>query len=172
MKPFVLDVGCRNNSPYRAKQILPKCQSVGIDVGAYNQTMPNLAEEYITTSSSTYPQAIKAYSYQCNAVISTNNLEQYEDQNETLYAMLNAVKPGGKIIIAFPSEQTTILPHRRGTLNYADHPTHKQTPPDYNWVLTTCKYHNFVVVFSTQHYQPLDLRTIGFMLEPLSYICG
>ena len=171
-KAFVLGVGCGNNSPYRVKQILPKCHYVGIDVGDYNQTKPNLADEYITTSSSSFPKAIKAYSIQCDAVISTHNLEHCENRNETLKAMLDAVKPGGKIFIAFPSEKTMRLPHRRGTLNYADDPTHKQTPPDYNWVLNTCKYHNFVVLFATQHYQPFLLRTIGFMLEPISHFCG
>ena len=41
----ILDVGCGNNSPFRTKKILPKCIYTGIDIGDYNQSKPNLADE-------------------------------------------------------------------------------------------------------------------------------
>ncbi|MDR2601490.1 MAG: hypothetical protein LBC53_03435 [Spirochaetaceae bacterium] len=46
----LVDVGCGNNSSYYIKTHCPDIYYIGIDVGNYNQTKPNLADEYIITT--------------------------------------------------------------------------------------------------------------------------
>lgn len=79
-------------------------------MGDYNQTKSNLADEYIMTSSSTFPQAIRTFSDKCDAVISTNNLEHFEDRIETLNAIPDSVKSHGKFCIAFSCQKLCVSP--------------------------------------------------------------
>lgn len=164
----ILDVGCGNNSPYRVKRIVPNSNYTGIDVGDYNQTKPNKADNYIITTAEDFTGEISKFSENFDAVISSHNIEHCNEREKTLEAMLNALKPGGRIFLSFPCEQSVSLPKRGGTLNYFDDPTHKFDPPDFNALVARLKEFGFEVTYSNQNYKPTLLRFVGFVIEPIS----
>ena len=165
---LILDVGCGNNSPYRVKKILPQSVYTGIDVGDYNQTEHNNSDRYIITSPEEFSSEISKFSEEFDAVISSHNLEHCDHRDETLEAMLGALKVGGKLFLSFPCEQSILFPKRGGTLNYFDDSTHKLTPPKFDSVLLTLEKFEFEVVYSNKNYKPTLLRLVGLILEPVS----
>jgi SAM-dependent methyltransferase len=167
---LILDVGCGNNSPYRVKKILPQSVYTGIDVGDYNQTKHNNADRYIIASPESFSFEISKFSNEFDAVISSHNLEHCDHRDETLEAMLGALKVGGKLFLSFPCEQSVLFPKRGGTLNYFDDSTHKLTPPEFDSILLTLKKFEFDVVYSNKNYKPTLLWLIGLILEPVSRI--
>lgn len=164
----ILDVGCGNNSPYNIKKIVPNCVYTGIDVGDHNQTKPNLADTYIISTPENFAGSIATYYNKFDVVMSSHNLEHCNDRQNSLEAMLNAVKVGGKIFLSFPCEQSVKFPNRQGTLNYYDDPTHQAIPPNFLETINTIRKLGFDIDFSVQNYSPAILKFIGFLLEPVS----
>lgn len=164
----ILDVGCGNSSPYKTKQILPKCIYYGIDVGDYNQIKPNLADQYIVTIGEKFTSEIAKFTHKFDAVISCHNLEHCDDRTGTLLAMLQSLKVNGQIFLSFPFEKSIFFPRRSGTLNYYDDPTHKGLPPDFDVVAGLLRDNNFEIIYFSKSYRPRILAALGFLLEPLS----
>lgn len=164
----ILDVGCGNNSSFVAKKALPHCHYTGLDVGDYNQSKPNLADNYLITTPEQFDQAIARLSSSFDAVISSHNLEHCHKREETLQAMLAALKIGGQIYLAFPCEASVNFPKRIGTLNYFDDHTHQGSPPQFLDVIKMLKENKFVIIYAAQQEKPVLLYLLGLMLEPLS----
>lgn len=164
----ILDVGCGNNSPFNVKQIIPNCEYTGIDIGDYNQSKPNIADNYIVTNPNNFTNEISRLSNSFDAVISSHNLEHCDDRDGTFQAMLASLKIGGEIYISFPCEDSIKFPKRYGTLNYFDDDTHKFSPPNFSKLIEHLKHSNFEVIFSTKRYKPPILWVIGLLLEPIS----
>lgn len=165
----ILDVGCGNNSPYNIKSNFPTFHYTGIDVGNYNQTKPLLADEYVLTSPSGFSCAVAAYNNKFDAVISSHNLEHCDHRDETLIAMLGAVKAGGGMLyLAFPCENSVDFPSRSRTLNYYDDSTHKKNPPDFDKVISLILSNGFSIEYSVRQYRPFILRLLGFVQEPFA----
>jgi SAM-dependent methyltransferase len=161
----ILDVGCGNNSPFDTKAILPICKYTGIDVADYNQSRPNLADDYIVTGPLNFADEIYKLAASFDAVLSAHNLEHCEDRERTLDAMLRAVRPGGKIYLAFPCEESVDFPSREGTLNYFDDNTHKQLPPSFDGIIAALHRHNFRITFATRRYKPIIYWLTGLLNE-------
>lgn len=168
----ILDVGCGYNSPFRVKQILPECHYTGLDIADCAQTKPNLSDKYIITSPQDFTNEIILLRNTYDAVISSHNLEHCDDRDGTLIAMLDALKEGGKIYMAFPCAQSINFPSRRGTLNYYDDPTHKNLPPNFEKIVTLLERSGFNIEFATKNYSPRLLRWIGFLFEGISRLRG
>jgi 2-polyprenyl-3-methyl-5-hydroxy-6-metoxy-1,4-benzoquinol methylase len=166
----VLDVGCGNNSSYLTKSIRPDCHYTGIDIGDYNQTLPNLADVYTISSAEEFPREISRHQNEYDAVISSHNIEHCDDRLEVFNAMLSAIKPGGKLYLSFPNAETVKFPKRQGTLNYHDDNTHKFNPPDTEEFASQLRQQNFEIIYSIEKYQPILLWTIGLFMEPLSHL--
>lgn len=165
----ILDVGCGNNSPFYIKSNFPEFHYTGIDIGNYNQTKPLLADEYILTDSAGFASAISMHQNKFDAVISSHNLEHCEDRWATLLAMLSAVKwGGGMIYLAFPSSKSVEFPSRSRTLNYFDDPTHRESPPDFEKVISLIESNGFEIDYKVRMYRPLILRLLGFIQEPFA----
>ncbi|MDR2342966.1 MAG: class I SAM-dependent methyltransferase [Spirochaetaceae bacterium] len=165
-KGNLLDVGCGNDSPYNTKTKYPDITYTGIDIGDYNQTTPNLADEYIVVKPEGFAEAIENMAESFDAVISAHNLEHCNDRDRTLDAMIKALKPGGYLFLSFPTEKSVDFPGpRKGTLNYYDDPTHKDKPPDYEKIISTLKTNNMKVLFANKSYKPFPVYIVGFLLE-------
>lgn len=160
----ILDVGCGNNSPYLTKSALPTCHYVGLDVGEYHQTKPNLADRYVLAAPDKFAEAIAGLG-QFDAVISSHNLEHCNDREGVLRAMLGAVKPAGLLYLSFPSADSIAFPRRKGTLNYFDDATHKNDPPNFGQVISTMVSGGFDIVFAATKYQPTIRWIIGLYHE-------
>lgn len=164
----LLDVGCGNNSPFKTKKILPQCEYVGLDIEDYNQAKPNMADQYLLTKPERFAATIQQLENQFDVVISAHNLEHCDQREETLNAMLAALKKNGWLYLAFPCEASIHFPKRYGTLNYYDDYTHQLTPPDFESIITLLKKNGFEILYATKNYRPLLLRVVGFLIEPLS----
>lgn len=164
----ILDVGCGNNSPYLVKSVLPKSTYVGIDVGDYNQSKPNLADEYILTSPDDFANKIGTFNQRFDAVISSHNIEHCNERNKVFESMLYSIKPGGRLYISFPCADSVGFPRRRGTLNYYDDNTHKSLPPDFDYLQNVLVSQGFTIQFSVKKYKPHFMWLLGLILEPYS----
>jgi SAM-dependent methyltransferase len=167
----VLDVGCGNNSPQAFKTQRPDIHYVGIDIADYRQTTdPHAwADEYIIASPSEFNASLEAMPRSFDAVVSAHNIEHCDDPDRTLEAMLNAVRPGGRIFLAFPCEASVRFPRREGTLNFFDDPTHKRVP-SYIAVCRTIEAHGFSIEVAIKRYRPLVRVLSGLVNEPSSFI--
>jgi ubiquinone/menaquinone biosynthesis C-methylase UbiE len=160
-----LDVGCGNNSPYNIKKEYPDLIYIGIDVGDYNQTKPNLADNYIIVKPEDFSETIKNMPELFDAVISSHNLEHCNNRDKTLDAMIKVLKRGGYLFLSFPTEKSVNFPPRKGTLNYYDDPSHKNIPPNYNKIISTLRKNNIQIVFARKSYKPLLSYLLGFFQE-------
>lgn len=161
----ILDIGCGNNSPFYTKTMLPTCIYTGLDIENYNQSLPNLADNYIVTTAELFPDSIYNFNEAFDAVLSTHNIEHCNERNLTIDAMLKAVRPGGQIYMTFPCEQSVGFPSRCGTLNYYDDPTHTGLPPDFDELIQTIKSHGFEIEFAAKNYKPIVFWITGFINE-------
>lgn len=154
-KGRLLDVGCGNNSPYLTKQLLPDWHYIGLDIEDYNQTVPNVADEYVLTSPETFSQSIEAFRDQVDVVISSHNLEHCTDRYKALRAMAQALKTGGQLYLAFPCQDSLRFPGgRRGSLNYYDDCTHRDEPPDFGEVISRLNREGVHICYAATRYQP------------------
>ena len=162
----LLDVGCGNDSPYYIKTKYPDIIYTGIDVGDYNQTKPNLADNYIVVKPGEFSEAIANMPELFDTVISSHNLEHCNDREKTLEAMIKVLKPGGYLFLSFPTEESVNFPGpRKGTLNYYDDKTHRDKPPEYDKIISKLKENNMEILFASKSYKPFLLYLIGFFLE-------
>jgi SAM-dependent methyltransferase len=165
-KGSLLDVGCGNNSPYVMKTMFPDIYYTGIDVGDYNQTTPNLADEYIITKPDEFANTILNLDKKYDTVISSHNLEHCNDRDKTLIAMTKALKPGGYLFLQFPAEKSVNFPGpRKGCLNYYDDTSHKDTPPDFKRTIKQLKEAGMEILFSSKSYKPFRKYIIGALME-------
>jgi SAM-dependent methyltransferase len=164
----ILDVGCGNYWPYYTKQYLPDCYYIGIDVAEYNQTKPNLADEYIITKPEEFSSRINEFQGAVDAVISCHNLEHCDDRRGTLRAMTRALRQNGKIYLSFPSSESVRFPKRRGSLNYYDDGTHKGNPPDFAEVVAVLHEDGLRVLYAATQYQPPIGWVVGLINESAS----
>ena len=165
---LILDVGCGNNSPAVTKRLLPRCRYVGLDIGDYNQDSPDLADEYIITTPGNFAARIKAFDGRFDAVISSHNLEHCDDREGVLVAMLHALKPGGKLYLSCPSNDSQRFPSRVGSLNYHDDSTHKGCPPDFGMMVAAIVSSDCEIIYATSRYQPALRWLIGLFHEARS----
>lgn len=167
-KSKILDVGCGNNSPYIIKTLYKNFYYTGLDIGNYNQTAQNIADEYIIVDSANFTKSILAFEGKYDAIISSHNLEHCDDRDSTLEAMLKALKKGGFIYLSFPCMQSINFPKRNSTLNYYTDPTHKLLPPNYHEICEALHKNNFKILVNEEQYKPWVLWIIGLIQEPLA----
>jgi SAM-dependent methyltransferase len=169
----VLDVGCGSNSPARAKNQRPDIIYTGLDVGDYNHTTPPglHADRYIVVPPDGFAAEIEALNSQFDAVISSHNLEHCQEPERVLAAIAAALKPGGRLYLSFPAEESVNFPRREGTLNFHDDPTHDHLPR-YRDVLASLAAHGLRVEFSSKRHRPPLLFLLGLVLEPVSMLTG
>lgn len=168
----LLDVGCGNNSPFELKTLRPDLVYHGLDVQDYNQQASvALADAYVITTPAEFAQAIGRWQSDMDAVVSAHNLEHCDDPAAVLRAMAAALRPGGQLYLAFPCEESVRFPHRRGTLNFHDDPTHREVP---SWpaVLQELERDGLRIEFMQRRYRPPLLAAIGLALEPLGVLLG
>ena len=166
-RPKILDVGCGNNSPQLTKTWRPDCCYVGLDVGDYNQdaSPDRIADKYILSSSENFASTIESLQGNFDGVISAHNIEHCDDPNGTLKAMLNALRIGGRIYLAFPSEASVRFPSRIGTLNFYDDPTHKHVL-NFEHTCRTIEISGFRIDVAVKRNRPLCLAIPGLLKEP------
>jgi SAM-dependent methyltransferase len=151
------------------KTKFPNIIYIGIDIGSYNQTKPNLADDYIVTSPENFADKILEMENKFDTVISSHNLEHCNDRNKTLFAMTKALKIGGYLYLSFLTEESIHFPGpRAGTLNYYDDATHKDLPPNFNETIEKLKTNGMRILYSNKSYKPFFYYIWGKLLEKKS----
>lgn len=165
----ILDVGCGNNSPRNTKFFRSDIYYTGIDVGDYNQDQGSLdyADKYIVSTAQNFSKMISEIEEEFDAVISSHNLEHCNKPMETLTAMCKKLRGGGDLYLSFPGERSINFPHREGTLNFYDDPTHVYLP-NYNDVLKLLKNNGLEIRVAKKQYRPIYYFLLGCMTEYLS----
>lgn len=166
----LLDVGCGNNSALYTKILSPSCRYAGIDIGDYNnsETSINMMDEYhVVTDPEQFAEEIMNLEGSFDAVISSHNIEHCNKPEETLKAICKKIKCGGLLYLSFPQEKTVDFPHRNGTLNFYDDPTHIYMP-DPKRLIRIMKKNGMEILFAKVGYRPLYYFLWGGVLEPLS----
>lgn len=166
----VLDVGCGNNSPRWFRQVRPDIYYIGIDVGDYGQQDDprDYANEYIITEPELFAEGIAAYANSMDAVICSHNLEHCNDPHAVLIAMTQALRPGGRLYLAFPCEESVGFPKRGGCLNFHDDRSHREVP-NWNATLRALRDMDCDFLFVKKRYRPFPLFLRGLLMEPVSY---
>jgi SAM-dependent methyltransferase len=164
----ILDVGCGNDCPYTTKSLRPDVRYVGIDVCDYcNDHGTEYADEFVVIPPEAFVTAIEGRAGQFDAVISSHNLEHCFDPDAVTAAMTEALRPGGRIYLAFPSAASLTLPKRGGCLNFFDDSTHVR-PPDYERVLELLHRGGVRTTYAAERHRPFSRAAIGFVSEPVS----
>ena len=164
----VLDVGCGNNSPRDAKVLRPDIVYTGLDVGDYNQQDSlRYADAYIVVPPAEFAAGIAAHAGTMDAVVSSHNLEHCDDPQAVLHAMAQALRPGGRLFLAFPCEASVGFPRRLGCLNFFDDASH-QAVPRWDTVVQTLLANGVTLVYAARRYRPMLLAAAGLLLEPLA----
>lgn len=168
----VLDVGCGNNSPLRARQCAPAIRYTGLDVGDYNQATGSIdaADDYLVVTPEDFAASIERMAGSFDAVVSSHNLEHCAEPGRVLLAMCRALGPGGRLYLSFPSEASVRLPRRpRNTLNFHDDPTHN-APPRLDEVLAMLAGCGMRVTRRADRHRPVLPALAGLLLEPVSVL--
>ncbi|MUL63463.1 hypothetical protein BOO86_03215 [Mycobacterium sp. CBMA 234] len=165
----VFDIGCGNDSPYVFKSVRPDIRYVGLDVGDYGVDHdPNqYADQYLVVPPTKFLGAIEERPGEFDAVVSSHNLEHCMEPDGVVTAMARALRPDGRIYLAFPSADTVHFPSRDGTLNFFDDDTHVR-PPDYRRVIGLLTAAGITIDFAAERYRPLNWVLLGLINEPLS----
>lgn len=165
----LLDVGCGNDSPMRVKTFCRDCYYVGVDVGDYNQSAESirLADEYHVFTPELFAEGIDGLPSDFDAVLSAHNLEHCNEPEQTLRAMRRRLRTGGRLYLSFPNSDSVNFPHRAGTLNFYDDPTHTYVP-DFTNVLDILRQEGMEIAKAIKGYRPLYYRIMGRVLEPFS----
>ncbi len=167
----VFDIGCGNDSPYLFKSIRPDIRYVGLDVADYHVDHdPNeYADQYLVVPPSEFLGAIEQREGEFDAVVSSHNLEHCTEPDGVVTAMARALRPNGRIYLAFPSAVTVKFPSRDGTLNFYDDETHVR-PPDYHRVIGLLTAAGITIDFAEERFRPPNWVAVGLINEPLSRI--
>jgi len=170
-RAHVFDIGCGNRSPERVKALRPDLHYVGVDVQDYEQSTRSvgMADEYRITSPERFLAAIASERRSMDAVISSHNLEHCEDPTAVIVAMAAALKPQGRLYLAFPSEASVRFPSRRGSLRFSDDPTHR-APPPWTDVIRQLSSSGMTTDFAARRYRPWVAAGVGAVLEPVSML--
>jgi SAM-dependent methyltransferase len=165
----VFDVGCGNDSPYLFKSIRPDIRYVGLDIGDYYQDHEPTAyaDDYVVVPVADFLTAIEQRSNQFDAVVSAHNLEHCDEPDNVVKAMAHALRPGGRLFLAFPAAASLSMPSRVGTLNFFDDTTHVR-PPDFGKVLGLLRAEGVTIDFAAERYRPPSRVVIGAVNEPVS----
>jgi SAM-dependent methyltransferase len=168
----LLDVGCGNDSPARAKACAPTLHYTGLDVGDYNQHAGSIAaaDEYLITTPEQFAATLEGFAGRFDAVVSSHNLEHCNEPARVLAALCGALAPRGRLYLSFPSEASAHLPRRpRNTLNFFDDPTHAQIPRLAE-VLPALGSGGLSITFLARRYRPPIPWLAGLLLEPVSFL--
>jgi SAM-dependent methyltransferase len=161
----LLDVGCGNNSPRYTKHFLPDWYYIGLDVGDYNQENPELADEYIVVPPDLFNCEIHKQRGKIDALISSHNLEHCDDRRNAIRFMAQALAPGGRLYLSFPSTDSKEFPKRSGCLNYFDDWTHQGDPPNFGDVISILHSEGLLIRYATTRFQPPIGWVLGLQQE-------
>lgn len=158
----ILDVGCGNNSVRLVKRNCTDCYYIGVDVGDYNlaEELKKQMDEYHVVTAENFADKIREVGADMDVVISAHNIEHCNEPLKVLKNMIMSLKRGGHLYLAFPTENSVEFPHRDGTLNFYDDPTHIWCPK-WNEIMKILAENNVQIDYACKNHTSFLLRTVG-----------
>lgn len=122
----MLDVGCGNHSASLTKQWFPGCAYSGIDRSRdfYNDERDHRAMANFYELDLTKLDFSQIPDDAFDVLMMTHVIEHLPNGDRALSGLLPKVRKGGTAYVEFPSERSTRLPSKKGTLNFHDDETH------------------------------------------------
>lgn len=125
-KPFhLLDIGCGNDMPSRAKYYFPHCHYAAVDCTNYyiGTDQEKLIDAFYQVDLS--EKGLESVPNESQDIIILSHvLEHLKDPYKIVEEAAQKLKKGGKIYLEFPSYRSLSLPSATGTLNFCDDGTH------------------------------------------------
>jgi 2-polyprenyl-3-methyl-5-hydroxy-6-metoxy-1,4-benzoquinol methylase len=163
----ILDVGCGNDGALKAKLLNPSVTYHGVDIGSYNNTRPEFADELFIYESEEFAERIGEMKEQYDLVMSCHNIEHCVAPMETLSALCRRLKKGGKLFLSFPNPKSVAFPKRTGSLNFYDDETHVWVP-DVSAILSELRKSGVEIEScAIPSRNPIEIA-VGAVMEPLS----
>jgi 2-polyprenyl-3-methyl-5-hydroxy-6-metoxy-1,4-benzoquinol methylase len=136
----MLDVGCGNHSATLTMRWFPSCRYYGVDS---RRDYDNDRSDY-EAMAAFYELDLTLLDFspipdgRFDVLMMTHVIEHLHNGDLVLAGLLPKIKPGGLAYIEFPSERSTRLPSKKGTLNFYDDKTHARiyTPAEVERVFT------------------------------------
>ena len=129
----VLDIGCGNGSPTRAKALRQDIHYAGVDIQEYNfsaKDRANCDSFTILDPADFNRQLVAAFEPAAfQLILMKHVIEHADDYPGLLSAAFQLLQPGGRLYLSFPSyESIGFVRADAGTLNFWDDPTHHRPP--------------------------------------------
>ncbi len=123
----LLDVGCGNHSPSRAKYFFPDVEYYGVDKDVYNNDEQDLQimKSFYRKNLEKDPLTDIPNDF-FDVILFCHVIEHLDNGLEVVEQLSRKLKKGGRIYIEFPSIKSLSLPSMGGTLNFCDDATHKR----------------------------------------------
>lgn len=125
----VLEIGIGNDAPLYFKKFYPDAIYDGLDLDLnYNISQESIAYinkfYQINLEKSELKEINDAY---YDYILCAHVIEHLENGEEVVNKLSKKVKEGGMIYFEYPSERSKRLPSKKGSLNFYDDKTHKNT---------------------------------------------
>lgn len=162
-----LDVGVASLSPTKTKYWLPDCVYTAIDISdevLTDEDWPKVDYFHLIAESDPDLSVLADGSF--DIIMMSHVLEHMPDPKASLVALLPKLKPGGHIILAFPSLRSLSLPSAEGTLNFCDDPTHISII-DMREIAQALLDNGVKVLFAGANHDPIRYA-IGAVLYPFA----
>lgn len=128
----MLDIGAGNHSASKTKRLFAACEYHGVDREKdYNNSASDLqAMDAFYEMDLTKLDFSAIPNRYFDGIWMVHVIEHLQNGEEVLVALLEKLKPGGKMYIEYPGPKSVKLPSMHGTLNFYDDPTHVRL---YRW---------------------------------------
>lgn len=165
----ILDFGGGHRSSLQFRN-RPDITYWSLDLNEPTHSKASLNDSHIIHYDGTlYGLECSLYSLPCepNILLCNHVIEHIVNWDDYLNLIFKYVPSIRVVYVSWPSTVSTEFPSRSGNLAFYDDPTHLKTV-DILTVKDLMHSNGFQEIYSNPSYRPLVLRTIGFLLEPLS----
>jgi SAM-dependent methyltransferase len=120
-----LDIGCATRSAQKTKMWLRHAVYTGVDIteGVLTDTDRALIDRFVLVSENDTTYAALPDSH-FDVLMMSHVLEHMRDPVASVRSLAGKVKPGGYVVMAFPSRKSLSLPSGKGTLQFCDDASH------------------------------------------------
>lgn len=165
----LLDIGCGNHSPYKAKSANKSIYYVGVDIDKYcidDSDLKASDEIYFFEVEDYFEKINSEINHSFNYIICTHVIEHLPDKEILFKTIKQKLAKDGKCLITTPNINSINFPSTVNTLNYYDDKTHQGMPVTFQQIYDLCIKNNLCLSMFRLRNKSLLSYVLGFILEP------